>query len=439
MLKLRLIAIAIAPMSNPFYVSGPVPPEYFVGRKPEVNDAFDQILKCSHASFYGSSGMGKSSLLQLLLEPQVWVEYGHDSSLYFIIYLNCTDINPFSSRRFWQQILRSLYEEIEAEDELRNAIEEVSQKEDIEKGDVQRIVHKIGKSGKYLLLLLDDYDPALRPNDRYTESAMLAFLSEFRNFAIHGKASQYLSLIVTSSRKLTELGPKTLPDGSPWYNYCSFHAMKPYSEEEVKNNFFEGSSRFFIPIKPSFKKEVLSMTGGHPALLQNAGYMLYNIAREGKEIAIPEFMKKFYIKTEHIFRDIWRFSTEEEQILLMLIALSNAEGNLEDKNYVLGKIEQFFSKRGRELIALEKRGIIQEKEKNDDSIYLFTSSLMEWWVLQEIYNSDKEELIKREKLFLDLISREQWEQIKNISGSIWKNREIVKKVWNVANDFVPFL
>lgn len=40
-------------MSNPFYVSGPVPPEYFVGRKPEVNILFDLVVKRSHGTVRG--------------------------------------------------------------------------------------------------------------------------------------------------------------------------------------------------------------------------------------------------------------------------------------------------------------------------------------------------------------------------------------------------
>ncbi len=63
--------------------------------------------------------------------------------------------------------------------------------------------------------MLDDYDAALRPNDKYTEVEMLTFLSEFRNLAVHSEEGQYLSTIVTSFRRLSELGPQLTPSGSP--------------------------------------------------------------------------------------------------------------------------------------------------------------------------------------------------------------------------------
>ena len=45
--------------TNPFFVGWPVPPEYFVLPKPEIQLAFDLIAKRVHGSFYGGSGMGE--------------------------------------------------------------------------------------------------------------------------------------------------------------------------------------------------------------------------------------------------------------------------------------------------------------------------------------------------------------------------------------------
>jgi replication-associated recombination protein RarA len=57
---------------NPFYVGGPVPAKYFVGRTSEIRTAFDQISKRSHLALYGSPGMGKSSLLRYVASPEIW-------------------------------------------------------------------------------------------------------------------------------------------------------------------------------------------------------------------------------------------------------------------------------------------------------------------------------------------------------------------------------
>jgi putative ribosome biogenesis GTPase RsgA len=67
-------------VQNPYYVSGPVPSDYFVGRSPEIKIAFDQISQRAHGAFYGGSGMGKSSFLRLLTEPVTWEAKGMDIS-----------------------------------------------------------------------------------------------------------------------------------------------------------------------------------------------------------------------------------------------------------------------------------------------------------------------------------------------------------------------
>lgn len=47
---------------------------------------------------------------------------------------------------------------------------------------------------------------------------MLTFLSEFRDLAVHSNEGRYLSTVVTTFRRLNELGPTITPGGSPWYN-----------------------------------------------------------------------------------------------------------------------------------------------------------------------------------------------------------------------------
>ena len=252
---------------------------------------------------------------------------------------------------------------------------------------------------KFLLLLIDNYDSALKTNTEYTEVEMLTFLSEFRNLAVDPKLGRHLRTIVTTFRRLNELGP-TLPlSGSPWYNYYIFQPMKPFSKAEVLEEFFTSTSPRFIRIKQSLQEGVLKITDGHPELLQNAGYLLYEGLQEGKITDLDTFIKDFQGRTEQIFHNIWQFSTDEEQILLMLIALSRLEGNLGKKSFALRGIDSIFSQKERELIDLEERGIIQKTEEEWKVVYEFTSSMMEWWVLREIENSDETELKKRGETF----------------------------------------
>lgn len=425
---------------NPFCTAGPVPPECFIGRKSELRLAFDLIANPyhGHGAFYGSSGMGKSSLLHFLTYPEVWQERGQDYSKAFIVYLNCSDVNPFIPCVFWQEVLSLLKNEAEENDELKAVIDEVLKEETIEKGDIRRILRKISQQDrdKFLLLLIDDYDSALHPHDKYTEVEMLTFLSEFRNLAVDRKLRRHLCTIVTTFRRLNELGPALPPSGSPWYNHYLFQSIKPYSKAEVLEAFFTSTSPRFIRIKQSLQEGVLKITDGHPQLLQNAGHLLYDNLQEGKIPDLETFIKDFQGRTEQIFSNIWQLSTGEEQILLMLIAMSCLEGRLDNKKFALRDIDRIFSQKERELIDLEERGIIKKIKEDWKDAYEFTSSMMEWWVLKEIENSDETELQKREKIFLQLMSREQVEDVTQVVKQIWQHRETVQSVVKIISKFL---
>lgn len=409
---------------NPFYVGGPVPPDYFFGRNSEVRIAFDQISRRAHLAIYGSPGMGKSSLLRYLASPIVWQSRGRDATKAFIISINCTGISPFTPSGFWREILSRLQDEVEGDDSLQTEIKQLLQEERVEKGDLRRMLRKIGQRDKFLLLLLDDYDAALHPNDQYTESQMLTFLSEFRDLAVHSNEGKYLSTIVTTFRRLNELGPTITPGGSPWYNHYLFRLLRPLPPNEV-------NTRLAIPISGNLRAGVLDIIDGHPALLQNAGYLLYDTILAGQTPNIQSFTRDFESATEQYFRDTWRFSTEEEQILLMLIALVRLQGRLNrNTRYALGDIDLVFSQRSRELIDLEERGVILRTLDEGKTVYIFNSSMMEWWVIQEIYNTNEAQLEGREKVFLNLMSREQAGTVKKAIRWVWQHRDVVQSlVW----------
>ncbi|BAY12526.1 ATP-binding protein [Calothrix sp. NIES-2098] len=409
---------------NPFYVGGPVPPDYFFSRNSEVRIAFDQISRRAHLAIYGSPGMGKSSLLRYLASPIVWQARGRDATKAFIISINCTGISPFTPSGFWREILTLLQDEAEGDDSLQADIHQLLQEERVEKGDLRRMLRKIGQRDKFLLLLLDDYDAALHPNEQYTEAQMLTFLSEFRDLAVHSNEGKYLSTIVTTFRRLNELGPTITPGGSPWYNHYLFRLLRPLPANEV-------NARLNIPIPGNLRDGVLEIIDGHPALLQNAGYLLYDTIQVGQTPDIQTFTRDFESATEQYFRDTWRFSTEEEQILLMLIALVRLQGRLNrNTRYALGDIDLVFSQRSRELIDLEERGVILRTLDEGKTVYAFNSSMMEWWVIQEIYNTNEAQLEGREKVFLNLMSREQAATVKKAIRWVWQHRDIVQSlVW----------
>jgi len=137
------------------------------------------------------------------------------------------------------------------------------------------------------------------------------------------------------------------------------------------------------------------------------------------------FFKEFESRTTHIFQNIWKNCSEVEQTLLMLIALSIYNGRLhKNRQFDLSGIDLIFTQKERELnnlkeqgviIKLEEQGVIIQKtnieNKRLQNVYSFTSSLMERFVIQEIWNTENFDIQKRQIVFLRLMSHEQVDKV----------------------------
>ncbi|WP_017318193.1 AAA family ATPase [Mastigocladopsis repens] len=407
---------------NPFIVGQTVSPESFVGRKSEIDAAFDQIFNRSHLAIWGGPGMGKSSFLEKLASPQVWEERGENLSKIVIVLFSCQSINPFTASGFWKEVLIGMKGQLDTEPALQTDIETLLEQGLTTKDCLRQTLKKLGKKGKFLVLLVDDYDAALYENEQYTQADMVTFLSECRNLAYHCQERKYLSMIVTSLMRLNELGPPLSPASSPWYNHYLFQSLKLFSEKEVDQLLG------IVPETPQsqpLRDIIREIAGGHPALLQNAGSLLYRElpTAQGTALDAQAFAGKFESDTRQIFQNIWKRCSEQEQSLLMLIALYPLKGRLHKNSYDLSGIDIIFSQKERELTNLEEQGVITRTEQGNKKIPSFTSSLMEEWVIQELGNTNNESLEKRRKVFLKLMSHEQAENVTQAIRWLWNHTQ----------------
>lgn len=139
------------------------------------------------------------------------------------------------------------------------------------------------------------------------------------------------------------------------------------------------------------------------------------------------FFRDFETNTKHIFQNIWEICTEEEQTLLMLIALSISKGRLDKKRqFDLSGIDLIFTQRERELKNLEEQGVIIREtnieNKRVQNVYSFTSLLMEQFVIQEIWNTENSDIHKRQRIFLKLMSHEQVEKVTRFTNWLWQHK-----------------
>lgn len=393
-------------LNNPFVVGAPVPPDGFVGRKSLIETAFDQIYIRSNLSIWGGPGMGKTSFLELLASPEVWKEYGQNPSQAVMVLLSCESIQPFTASGFWQEVLTELIDKLDSEPDLKSVIETLLDQGQATARGMRQVLAKLGKRNKFLVLLVDDYDAALRENPHYTQADIEVFTNECRSIASQSREREYLSMIVTSLTRLNELGPSLTPDKSPWYSHYLFRVLRPFTKNEV-DTLLQG-----IPITPALRDVIQNMAGGHPALLQIAGSLLFRALRTGKLPDTETFTKEFESQTRHIFEDIWQRCKDVEQGLLILMAWSKLKGGLDQKITIdlsdidLTKIDVIFSQHQRELTNLVEQGVIidQDQEQLGNGRYSFASLGMEQWVIQEIQTSDKALVQKWQTILLELIN-----------------------------------
>jgi hypothetical protein len=408
---------------NPFTVGKPVPPEGFVGRTAEIQAAFDQIYNRSHLAIWGGSGMGKSSFLSQLASAQVWEQYGYDPSEAAIVLLSCEYIHPFTASGFWEEVLRLIKDNLDGESGLQTEIESLLNNGQSTKESLRQVLRGLGKKQKSLVLLVDDFDAALRENDQYTQADMLAFVSDCRNLAYHTQESRYLSMIVASLKRLSELGPKLTSGASPWYNHYLFVSLKPFSEAEVDRLLLG------IPMTFQLREAIQEITGRHPHLLQIAGSLLYRELRTGKVPDAQAFTRDFESTTRQFFQLIWERSSEFEQMLMMLMALLNLKGRLQQARFDLSGIELIFTQRERELTNLEEQGVVVRSLQAGKPVYFFTSSIMERWVIQEIWNTDDPSLRERQKVFGNLLSSEQVKKLTAFTSWVSQHKnEILRTI-----------
>jgi hypothetical protein len=419
---------------NPFYVSGAVPQENFVGRKSEVNTAFDTIESHASRAIEGSSGMGKSSLLQYIASPTTWYLRGLEPSQAYILFLNCYEIQPFTPISFWENVLTSLKEKV-GSTALQSLLDKIIRQGTYSINELRGLLaeigkEKIGEKHKFLLLLLDDFDAALYTNPNYSEADMRSFLSNFRNLVTHGQEKDYISVIVTALKKLTELGPEITPGTSPWNNHYSQGSLKPFNDKEISQWFHQLSQQFSIPWLIDLQTDIKKLSGGHPALIQNAGLLLYSLWGVGETQTPEEFARDFEKATRQYFVGAWKHSDDNEKTLLKFIALSHLEGRLNQKRqYTLDGVDIILSQKVTKLRNLEDRGILCHRiDDNEQDVYEFSSSIMEWWVIQNLENNQNEpEITDREIIFLNL-NRSQVTQVKTIVKQVWQHKDAIKAV-----------
>jgi hypothetical protein len=318
---------------------------------------------------------------------------------------------------------------------IQAEINQVLQESAFNKNHVKRILKQIQNQSKFLVLLLDNYDGIFDSSN--DDNEILKFLQELRNLTEHD-VGRCLSTIITSSKPLTEVASKSmhyyLPDAST--------AFKTFGDEEI-NILLSKMSQILEQEKiEALRKNVQEVTGGYPALVQMLCFSLYNILKKKQKAQtftteeLKTLESEFNGFAGKILRDTWESVNDIQKMLLMLIALYNLGGKIDNRKYDMSDVEDILtdSRYKSKIEDLKARGIIlfnsvksESNVKQQKEVYYFAASAMQEWVIREIASNDPEEVAQREKIFL-IMSKGQVSKIKNLINYISENPETVKAI-----------
>jgi hypothetical protein len=163
-------------------------------------------------------------------------------------------------------------------------------------------------------------------------------------------------------------------------------------------------------------------------LLQNAGHLLFRTLRSGHIPSPLDFAQEFQRSTQHIFEAQWQLATEDEQTLMMLIALINLQGRLNKSLYDLKDLPMVFSQKERELLDLVGQGVLVSRGDTGELAFAFASSIMERWVIEKLENTNEEWLTARQIIFLNLMSHRQAQTVTNAIRWLWSERNQIPSI-----------
>jgi len=105
----------------------------------------------------------------------------------------------------------------------------------------------------------------------------------------------------------------------------------------------------------------------------------------------------------------------------------------------LSDISVIFSRKERELKDLEERSVIKRTVEQEKTNYSFTSTIMEWWVIKEIENTNIKTLKERERIFLNFMTRKQVDKVTNVISYLLEHKETVKSIAKWVGKIAPYL
>ncbi|RME45612.1 MAG: hypothetical protein D6791_10310 [Chloroflexi bacterium] len=272
-------------VNNPFVYHVPVGPADFVGRERVLSLIFSQLRSPSRGniSVYGPLGVGKTSLLNYISDPEIAARWGLDPATFILCKIDCQSLGDFTPDHFWRRLLRCMSRMLDGD--LQDAVSRLISQDRVGFEDVQDVLDELDWSDRVLVALLDEFECVVRTETEVAEQTTRHFLGMLSSLG--RRTPRVFSMIIATERPLT-----TLDDslggwrGSPFPTIFISQELSAFTASEANELFDRALAGTEVTFSDGERRFILEQTGGHPALLQAAAAALFDAKLRG--MAGPE-------------------------------------------------------------------------------------------------------------------------------------------------------
>lgn len=367
---------------NPFRFGGPVPHTHFIGRESIIGNCYKWLSgpEPTSIAISGEHGIGKTSLLRYLMHIAQQEGWSSPDTQGISIFLDCQTIRPFTTTLFWRRVLEEL-RQVGLKRVLRRKIASVLKQPELDDVHIRQLLRELNIHQFSLTLYLDSFAWIVRSQ---SDNTMIAgFLASLRSL---GSQPDYSLTLITATREPLDILCADIVEDYPeaaFYNDFIFQSLGPFTLDEITVLLEQAQRESNEEFDRSFRDFLLRIAGPHPALLQMAGFYLFEASREGS--LSTRVRKKAIYDLEQAACDyfslFWEQSSPLERTLFVLLILQQlmqrtslpVELTREQINALLNRFE-------RNLLQLINRGLVR---LIDDS-YQIASVVFVQWIVRKL-------------------------------------------------------
>jgi len=299
-------------------------------RRFDVQSILHYLRAMQCVEVIGFSNIGKSALLRLLAQSDVWIqELGETGSDILPVYIDCNRMLDMSDQGFYELILRCLQESgsdlatLPALIEAYNALVNPSSEFQVPLSFNRGLTAVVESTQRRLVLLFDEFD------EPFTQIAPRVLLNLRAMKDRHGSQLVYVVAVVEPMIE-QHAGDVHSSEFRELFNHRAWY-LAPLTHSDTERLIQRYMDAYEAPFVPADFDFIYQWAGGHPCLVEGVCRVLEEtLDREDDEIGAPETPAERWRLHRHVTRrlrsnetllyeceTIWNTRSDAEQEVLL--------------------------------------------------------------------------------------------------------------------------